>query len=173
MNFLGISGLEQAMAFKRKHWPNLDEREYRISQGHDAAAVLVCDGEIVAAAEQERFDRKKQSARFPADAIAWCLEKAGLGLKDIDALAHGFDYAPYREIYSLDPVTKEYYDSVLSPEALARNIERDLNGFPLDRVHHVPHHVAHACQRLLHLGLGRRPCGRHRCHGRGAWYECL
>jgi carbamoyltransferase len=144
MNILGISGLEQAMAFKRRHWPDLDEREYRISQGHDAAAALICDGRIVAAAEQERFDRKKQSARFPADAIAWCLEQAGLQLDDIDLLAHGFDYAPYREIYSLDPVTKDYYDTVLSPEAFAANLRRDLPNFPADRVHHVPHHVAHA-----------------------------
>ena len=116
MNILGISGLEQAMPFKRRHWPNLDERDYRISQGHDAAAALVCSGKIVAAAAEERFDRKKQSAHFPAHAISWCLEKAGLRLDDIDAIAHGFDYEPYREIYSLDPVTKEFYDTVLSPK---------------------------------------------------------
>jgi len=144
MKILGISGLEQAMPFKRKHWPLLDEREYRISQGHDAAAALVCDGEIIAATEEERFDRRKQSAHFPVQAISWCLEKAGLRLQDIDAIAHGFDYAPYREIYSLDPVSKEFYDTVLSPEALGQLVRRDLKGFPLDRVHHVPHHVAHA-----------------------------
>jgi carbamoyltransferase len=157
MNVLGISGLEQAVPFKRKHWPNLVEREYRISQGHDAAAALVCDGQIVAAAAQERFDRKKQSARFPIDALHWCLEKAGLRLEDIDALAHGFDYAPYREVYSLDPVTKDYYDTVLSPEAFARNVNRDLKGFPLDRVYHVPHHVAHAASAFYTSG----------------WDECL
>ena len=144
MNLLGISGLEQAMAFKRKHWPNLDEREYRISQGHDAAAALICDGRIVAAVAQERFDRKKQSARFPADAIAWCLEKAGLKLEDIDAIAHGFDYAPYREVYSLDSVSKDYYDTVLSLEAFVALVQRDLPGFPADRIFHVPHHHAHA-----------------------------
>ncbi len=144
MNVLGISGLERAMAFKRKHWPTLDERDYRISQGHDAAAALVCSGEIVAAAAEERFDRKKHSAHFPVHAISSCLEQAGLRLGEIDAIVHNFDYAPYREIYSLDPVTKEFYDTVLSHEALLELIQRDLPGFPADRVFHVPHHHAHA-----------------------------
>jgi carbamoyltransferase len=144
MNVLGISGLEGAMPFKRRHWPNLDPREYRISQGHDAAAALIVDGRIVCAAEQERFDRQKQSALFPKDAIAWCLTEAGLRLEDIDALAHGFDYAPYREVYSLDPVTKDFYETVLSAEALRTLVKRDLPGFPLERVQAVAHHEAHA-----------------------------
>src|SRR5882724_6644653 len=65
MNILGISGLENAVAFKKAHWPRLDEREYRLSQGHDAAAALVVDGVPVAAAAEERFNRQKHSARFP------------------------------------------------------------------------------------------------------------
>jgi carbamoyltransferase len=144
MNILGISGLEQAMPFKRRHWPKLDEREYRISQGHDAAAALICSGKIVAAAAEERFDRHKQSAHFPVQAINWCLKEAGLTLDDIDAIVHGFDYEPYREIYSLDPVTREFYDTVLSPDALAKLVARDLKDFPADRIHHVSHHEAHA-----------------------------
>ncbi|MDB5303605.1 MAG: Carbamoyltransferase, partial [Phycisphaerales bacterium] len=55
MNILGISGLESAMPFKKAHWPGLEEREYRISQGHDSAAALVIDGRIIAAAAEERF----------------------------------------------------------------------------------------------------------------------
>ena len=48
MKILGISGFEGAIPFKRVHWPQLDEREYRISQGHDSAAALVVDGAVVA-----------------------------------------------------------------------------------------------------------------------------
>src|SRR5439155_1570534 len=48
LNILGISGFERAIPFKRAHWPGLDEREYRLSQGHDSAAVLVADGRLVA-----------------------------------------------------------------------------------------------------------------------------
>jgi carbamoyltransferase len=144
MNILGISGLEGAMPFKHKQWPHLDPRDYRISQGHDAAAALVCSGKIVAAAAEERFDRQKQSAHFPVRSISWCLKEAGLQLRDIDAIVHGFDYEPYGGIYCLDPTTKEFYETVLSHEALCQLIERDLKGFPLDRVHHVSHHHAHA-----------------------------
>ena len=47
MNILGISGLENSVPFKRANWPGLDEREYRIAQGMDAAAALVVDGRLV------------------------------------------------------------------------------------------------------------------------------
>ncbi len=144
MNVLGISGFEHAVPFKQAHWPGLDEREYRISQGHDAAAALVCDGRIVAAAAEERFDRRKHSAHFPSRAIAWCLEDAGLSLSDVDALVHGFDYGPYRELYSIDPTTAAFYEQVVSRDALLDVVRRDLPGFPLERVHQLPHHVAHA-----------------------------
>ncbi len=51
---------------------------------HDSAAALVCDGEIIAAAQEERFSRKKHDASFPAEAINYCLEAAGMRLQDID-----------------------------------------------------------------------------------------
>jgi carbamoyltransferase len=114
MNILGISGLERAMDFKKAHWPGLDEREYRISQGHDAAAALVVDGVTVAAAAEERFNRRKHSARFPSAAIGYCLAQAGLGLDDIDLVAHSFDYTPYDKAYAIDPETAAFYRQVCS-----------------------------------------------------------
>jgi carbamoyltransferase len=57
----------------------------------DAAAALVVDGELVAAAEEERFNRVKHCAGFPAAAAAWCLEDAGLGPDDLDHVAVGRD----------------------------------------------------------------------------------
>ena len=51
---------------------------------HDSAATLLVDGAIVAAAQEERFTRKKHDAAFPANAIAYCLDEAGLGLDEID-----------------------------------------------------------------------------------------
>ncbi|HXB25904.1 MAG TPA: carbamoyltransferase C-terminal domain-containing protein [Gemmatimonadaceae bacterium] len=144
MNVIGISGFEGAVPFKRRHWPSLDPRAYRISQGHDAAAALVSSGRIVAAAAEERFDRNKHSAHFPVQAIRWCLEQAGLSIDDVDMLAHGFDYGPYRTIYSADPTTRKLYEDVLSRDALVKLVERDLPGFPVERVCQVPHHVAHA-----------------------------
>jgi carbamoyltransferase len=54
---------------------------------HDSAAALVVDGEIVAAAQEERFSRKKNDERFPTNAIAFCLRYAGLRAEDLDAVA--------------------------------------------------------------------------------------
>ncbi|MCP4210983.1 MAG: hypothetical protein GY764_05835, partial [Halieaceae bacterium] len=51
---------------------------------HDSAAALVINGEIVAAAQEERFSRKKHDAGFPGSAIRYCLAEAGLKLADVD-----------------------------------------------------------------------------------------
>src|SRR5881394_2861203 len=51
---------------------------------HDSAAALVCDGEIVAAAQEERFTRKKHDSRFPRHALEYCLAEAGVGLDQVD-----------------------------------------------------------------------------------------
>lgn len=51
---------------------------------HDSAATLVVDGEIAAAAEEERFSRKKHDSSFPTQAIRYCLEKGGIGPDDVD-----------------------------------------------------------------------------------------
>jgi carbamoyltransferase len=51
---------------------------------HDSAAALLRDGEVIAAAQQERFTRKKHDERFPAEAIQYCLDEAGIKLTDLD-----------------------------------------------------------------------------------------
>src|SRR3990172_210494 len=54
---------------------------------HDSAAALVEDGRIVAAAQEERFSRRKHDARFPQHAVAYCLGAEGIGLTDVDYVA--------------------------------------------------------------------------------------
>ncbi len=157
MKVIGISGLENSMPFKKAHWPGLDEREYRIAQGMDAAAALVINGKLVVAAEQERFSGKKHTGDFPIDAIRFCLAEAGISIHDIDEIAHGFDYASYRGLYAGDEVSAELYDKVFSRDALLAQVRRDLPGFPLDRVHQVGHHLAHAASAAYTSG----------------WDECL
>lgn len=54
---------------------------------HDSAAVLLRDGVIVAAAQEERFSRRKHDARFPINALQYCLAEAGIGLAQVDRVA--------------------------------------------------------------------------------------
>ena len=157
MKVLGISGVEGAVPFKVAHWPGLDEREYRISQGHDAAAALVVDGELVAAVAEERLTGRKHTGAFPKHAIASCLDQAGITLDQVDEIAHAFDYAPYAQIFGADPITAARYREVFSREALLSLVRRDLPGFPAERVRHVGHHLAHAASAYYTSG----------------WDECL
>lgn len=53
---------------------------------HDSAAALVIDGEVVAAAQEERFTRVKHDFRFPVHAVEYCLREAGIGVEEIDAV---------------------------------------------------------------------------------------
>jgi carbamoyltransferase len=154
---LGISGLANSVNFKREHWPGLDEREYRISQGHDAAAALIVDGRIVAAAAEERFNRSKHSGAFPKAAIEFCLNQAGIKLDDVGEIAHAFNYAPYEEIYTLDPVSSRLFDEVFSREALLDEVAEFAPDFPEKNVHQVSHHVCHAASASMVSG----------------WDECL
>lgn len=157
MIILGISGFEGSIPFKKAHWPNLEEREYRISQGHDSAAALFIDGNLVAAAAEERFSRKKHTGDFPIGAISYCLAEGAVALSDIDEVVHSFDFAPHRAVYSFDPVTAALYREVYSREAVRADVARYLSGYPKDRIHHVDHHLAHAASAYF-------------CSG---WQECL
>jgi len=157
MRILGISGLEGSVPFKLKHWPGLDEREYRISQGHDSAAAIVIDGKVIAAAAEERFNRRKHSGAFPIGAVHYCLTEAGITVEEIDELAHGFDYEPYQRLYSLDPLSAQRYREVFSKQSLIALARRDLPRLLSERVHQVNHHLAHAASAYFTSG----------------WDECL
>jgi carbamoyltransferase len=154
---LGVSGLGESLRFKREHWPALDEREYRISQGFDAAAAIVVDGVVLAAAAEERFNRRKQSGDFPIRAIEYCLRESGLSIGDVDEIAHCFDYAPFGEIFSLDATSTKLYEEVFSRQALVAQIHRYFPEFPTDRIHSVNHHLSHAASAYFTSG----------------WDECL
>jgi carbamoyltransferase len=154
---LGISGFENSIPFKKAHWPGLEEREYRISQGHDSAAVLLVDGEVVAGAAEERFSRKKHTGDFPIGAIQYCLDAAGVKIGDVDEIAHGFDYAPYRAAFMLDKTSRQQYEEVFSREKLLAEVKQHLPTFSADKVHQVNHHLSHAASAFYTSG----------------WEECL
>ena len=119
---------------------------------HDPAAALVVDGRVVAAAEEERFSRRKHGKRpvpfsaweLPEQAAAWCLEYAGLRPGDLDAVAYSFDPSLCRDADGLglsDPSDHMRVDyAQRAPQFLATA----LPGLDPEQVRFVPHHVAHA-----------------------------
>lgn len=66
---------------------------------HDSAAAIVVDGEIIAAAQEERFTRKKHDERFPIRAAEYCLQAAGLTIENVDYIA--FYDKPFRKFERL------------------------------------------------------------------------
>jgi carbamoyltransferase len=119
---------------------------------HDPAAALVVDGEIVAAAEEERFTRRKHGHdpvpfaawEVPVHAARFCLSAAGLSADDLDAVACSYDpsLAP---VGSSDVVAGTWEGlRTLYAEHAAGFLATALPGLDRKRVIHVPHHHAHA-----------------------------
>ncbi|SCG72604.1 carbamoyltransferase family protein [Micromonospora coxensis] len=130
---------------------------------HDPAAALVVDGQVVAAAEEERFSRRKHGKRpvpfsaweLPELSAAWCLSSAGIDVDSLDAVAYSFDPGLCRDVADLglsDPWDWLRVDYARrAPQFLAAA----LPGLDPDKVRFVPHHVAHAAS----AGLAAPPAG--------------
>ncbi|GGP94455.1 carbamoyltransferase family protein [Streptomyces roseolilacinus] len=119
---------------------------------HDPAAALVVDGRVVAAAEEERFSRRKHGKRpvpfsaweLPEKAAAWCLERAGLRPQDLDAVAYSFDPALARPADRMgldDPWDHLRLTYAREAPGFLRTA---LPGLDPEAVRFVPHHMAHA-----------------------------
>lgn len=178
MKIIGWSGFENAMAFKQDEFPGLDLREYRIVQGQDSAAALVIDGDIIAAAAEERFNGRKHSGAFPAGAIRYCAAEAGIGVRDIDAFVHAFDYGAYRFHHTLSDLAKRRYRKVYSREAILELFGRSLPEVENreEKLHHVEHHIAHAASAYYTSGWDE--ClvavldGMGEVHSITVWHAC-
>jgi len=139
---------------------------------HDPAAALVVDGEIVAAAEEERFSRRKHGKppvafstwELPEQSARWCLRHAGLAPADLDAVAYSYDPA-------LAPATSDVMDELweglrtLYVQRAPRFLRTALPGLDPELVRFVPHHVAHAAS--AYAAAGWRDCAVLVLDGRG------
>lgn len=122
---------------------------------HDAAAVLMQDGEVLSAIEEERLNRVKHSSAFPVQAIRRCLEQAGVGLEDVYRVGVGF----------AEPSVNHYYlrrglDNSALPLASGRRhvaglFQREFGIDVSDRLRFVEHHHAHLWSALLPSGFQR------------------
>ncbi len=124
---------------------------------HDPAAALVVDGEIVAAAEEERFSRRKHGKspvpfatwELPELSAAWCLAEAGLSAADLDAVAYSYDprLAPRPD----RDITADGWEGLrtLYAERAPLFLRTALPGLDPAVVRFVPHHIAHAASAAL------------------------
>ncbi|AIJ22666.1 carbamoyltransferase [Amycolatopsis methanolica] len=128
---------------------------------HDPAAALVVDGRVVAAAEEERFSRRKHGKRpvpfatweLPEQAARWCLAEAGLEPADLDAV--GYSYDPDLVDHGLDGVDPGWEELRTTYARRAPNfLKTALPGLDPAKVRFVRHHVAHAASSGLAAPFG-------------------
>jgi len=125
---------------------------------HDSAAALVCEGEIVAAAQEERFTRRKHDPGFPSRALAYCLEEAALDLADLDYVVFydkpllKFDrlietylsYAPRGWSSFRKALPLWVREKVFQKDLLAKQLLNYGDGFSMERLLFTEHHISHA-----------------------------
>ncbi|MBI4044667.1 MAG: carbamoyltransferase [Candidatus Diapherotrites archaeon] len=123
---------------------------------HDSSTCIVRDGKVIAAAQEERFSRKKHDLCFPVNAVNYCLNEAGISAKQLDAVA--FYEKPYLKFERLlmqfidtfprsMSVFVESIPSWLSEKLLVPKNIKDLgyNG----KVYYLEHHLSHAASAFL------------------------
>ena len=128
---------------------------------HDPAAAIVVDGSIVAAAEEERFSRRKHGKapvpfstwELPELSARWCLEAAGLEPAELDAVAYSYDpgLAPQPD----GDIWDDSWEALRTIYARRAPffLRSALPGFDPGRIRFVPHHAAHAASAGLASGF--------------------
>jgi carbamoyltransferase len=144
---------------------------------HDPAAALVVDGEVVAAAEEERFNRRKHGHEnvpfaaweVPAHAATWCLQMAGIRPEDLDAVAYSYDpsLCPPLEGTAVENLLTQDWEPLRTLYAVRAPLflRTALPGLDPGIVRYVPHHVAHAAS--AYLANPARDCSVMTLDGRG------
>lgn len=125
---------------------------------HDAAAVLLSDGQLIAAAEEERFSRQKHDAGFPRHAIAFCLQTAGITANDLDYVVfYEKPLLKFERILKSHLVTFPRSWRVFGEAMIAwlgdklwvkTNIMEGV-GVPAEKILFVDHHMSHAASAFL------------------------
>lgn len=120
---------------------------------HDSAAALLHDGDLIAAAQEERFTRKKNDYGFPQLAIDFCLRQAGISMEDLDYVVFYEKPMPKFErilmsLLSTYPrswkVFREAMIAWLDEKLWVKSIMMDRLGVAADKVLFVEHHLSHA-----------------------------
>jgi predicted NodU family carbamoyl transferase len=113
--------------------------------GHDAAAVLMQDGEVIAAVEEERLNRLKHTNKFPTGAISVCLAERGLDVDKIDRVAYFFEEEDNDKELGILYGQSTGIPIAYSRELIATHLTQiGWKAFDPQRIRFVPHHIAHA-----------------------------
>jgi len=125
---------------------------------HDAAAALLRDGDLIAAAEEERFSRKKHDFGFPTGAIRFCLAQGGISAQDLDYVV--FYEKPFEKFERILMTTLQTYPKswkvfresmitwLVDKLWIRHHIEQEI-GVPKEKVLFTQHHAAHAASAFL------------------------
>ena len=120
---------------------------------HDASAVLLRDGEVIAAAEEERFTRKKHDYDFPVHAIRFCLEKGGIGGQELDYVAFfekpfvKFERILFSAMQTFPRSRRVFQESMVSwmtDKLWIKKLIREKLGIEEDKILFSNHHLSHA-----------------------------
>ena len=136
---------------------------------HDSAAALVVDGRVTAAAQEERFSRKKHDAGFPTNAIAYCLQHANITLSDVDyvvfydkpfikferLLETYLQFAPrgFKSFSKAMPIWLS--EKLFQKKLLHQKLKSIAPDFPLEKLLFTEHHVSHAASAFFPSPFGR------------------
>ncbi len=131
---------------------------------HESAAALLVDGKLVAAVEEERFNRIKHGKeanfdnphQFPERAIRYCLKHAGLTADDIDHVAYSFDPKQRQARYRAEWWDPRFEEMFLTRVGQVRGVAEEIFERSLaQKFHFVPHHMAHAASAYFPSGFDR------------------
>jgi carbamoyltransferase len=131
---------------------------------HESAAALLVDGELVAAVEEERFNRIKHAKeadwdnphQLPERAIRFCLKQAGLTARDIDHVGYSFDPKLRRKRYRAEWWGQKVEETFQVRLGQVQSAVEEFLGRSLgQRFHFVPHHLAHAASAYFPSGFDR------------------
>ena len=135
---------------------------------HDPAAAIVIDGKVVAAAEEERFIREKHAVGKPClRSIEFCLERAGIGPKEIDAVAFPWSFDALNKkkwqyaarTFLTEPsraykaIAKSQKQCAGTKEAVSGVLKHFGIDLPPGKIFFIEHHISHAASAYLLSGL--------------------
>src|SRR5579863_9846058 len=150
MTVLGFSGIHNGEYYRRHYGLRF--------VGHDAAVALVRDGDVIFAAEEERFSRQKHTSSFPRGALDAALRATGMRLEDVDLVAYPWVVTPLKflrmNVNHSHRVPPRYGPrlaiaglrvllDLMSPRRIAGRFAAEI-GQPLPPCRGVPHHLGHS-----------------------------